>query len=144
MVFLSKFVILYFIFFPVALGCLSNAAKLVHVSGHEGRDVNISCLYQQGYESYEKYLCKNDCSEDADVLIRSTEVKKDRYSTHDDKEKCIFVVTISGLSSMDAGKYWCGLTRKGYDSYPVQVHLEVQKGKKSIVQLLKLWKNENV
>ncbi|XP_037546427.1 polymeric immunoglobulin receptor-like [Nematolebias whitei] len=111
----------------VALCCLSGAAKLIRVSGREGRDVNVSCLYQQGYESYEKYLCKNDCSEDSHVLIRSTDVKKDRYFTHDDKEKHVFVVTISGLTSTDAGTYWCGLTRTGYDSYSAQVNLEVQK-----------------
>lgn len=116
-------------FFPVALCCLSGAAKLIRVSGQEGREANISCLYPQGYESYEKYLCKNDCSEDEDVLIRSTETKKGRYSTHDDKEKRVFVVTISGLTSVDARQYWCGLTRKGYDKYPAEVHLEVQKGK---------------
>ncbi|GLD60875.1 polymeric immunoglobulin receptor-like isoform X2 [Lates japonicus] len=39
----------------VALSCVTSAAAVIPVSGYEGRDVNASCSYGEGYESYEKY-----------------------------------------------------------------------------------------
>ncbi|XP_039658329.1 polymeric immunoglobulin receptor-like isoform X3 [Perca fluviatilis] len=107
------------------LSCVRSAAGLIRVSGYEGREVQVSCPYGEGYESYEKYLCKNDCGSD-DVLIKTTEAKKNRYSIHDDKQNWVFTVTISDLRFMDAGKYWCGITRTGYDTYPAEVKLEVK------------------
>ncbi|XP_071361514.1 polymeric immunoglobulin receptor-like isoform X4 [Trachinotus anak] len=107
-----------------ALSCVSGAAAVIHVSGYEGRDVNVSCSYDAGYESYEKYLCKNDCG-NADVLITSSQVKNNKYSIYDDNNKRVFTTTISDLSSVDAGKYWCGVTRTGKDYYPAEVRLEV-------------------
>ncbi|XP_071361513.1 polymeric immunoglobulin receptor-like isoform X3 [Trachinotus anak] len=106
------------------LSCVSGAAAVIHVSGYEGRDVNVSCSYDAGYESYEKYLCKNDCG-NADVLITSSQVKNNKYSIYDDNNKRVFTTTISDLSSVDAGKYWCGVTRTGKDYYPAEVRLEV-------------------
>ncbi|XP_031145332.1 polymeric immunoglobulin receptor-like isoform X1 [Sander lucioperca] len=105
------------------LSCVRSAAGLIHVSGYEGREVKVSCPYGEGYESYEKYLCKNDCGSD-DVLITTTEAKKNRYSIHDDKQKRVFAATISDLRHTDAGKYWCGVTRTGKDIY-TEVMLEV-------------------
>uniref|UniRef100_UPI0014463A32 polymeric immunoglobulin receptor-like n=1 Tax=Epinephelus lanceolatus TaxID=310571 RepID=UPI0014463A32 len=107
----------------IALSCVRHAAGLIHVSGYEGGEVNVSCRYGQGYESYEKYLCKNDCG-DSDVLITTTEAKKHRYSIYDDKHRQVFIATISDLSRTDAGKYWCGVTRTGKDLY-TEVKLEV-------------------
>ncbi|XP_032381291.1 polymeric immunoglobulin receptor [Etheostoma spectabile] len=106
------------------LSCVGSAAELISVSGYEGREVKVACPYAEGYESYEKYLCKNDCGSD-DVLITTTEAKKNRYSIHDDKWKRVFTVTISDLSRMDAGKYWCGVTIIGKDIY-TEVLLEVR------------------
>uniref|UniRef100_A0A4W6E0J8 Immunoglobulin V-set domain-containing protein n=1 Tax=Lates calcarifer TaxID=8187 RepID=A0A4W6E0J8_LATCA len=107
----------------VALICVASTAAVIHVSGYEGRDVNVSCSYGEGYESYEKYLCRNDCG-DSDVLITTTEAKKNKYSIYDDKKRRVFTTTISDLSSVDAGKYWCGVTRTGKDIY-TEVRLEV-------------------
>ncbi|XP_039658385.1 polymeric immunoglobulin receptor-like isoform X2 [Perca fluviatilis] len=107
----------------IALSCVRSAAELIRVSGYEGREVQVSCPYGEGYESYEKYLCKNDCGSD-DVLIKTTEAKKNRYSIHDDEQNRVFTVTISDLRRTDAGKYWCGVTRTGKDLY-TEVMLEV-------------------
>uniref|UniRef100_A0A8C9WUK0 Immunoglobulin V-set domain-containing protein n=1 Tax=Sander lucioperca TaxID=283035 RepID=A0A8C9WUK0_SANLU len=106
---------------------LTDSSELIRVSGYEGREVKVSCPYGEGYESYEKYLCKNDCGSD-DVLITTTEAKKNRYSIHDDKQKRVFAATISDLSRTDAGKYWCGVTRTGKDIY-TEVILEVEQGR---------------
>ncbi|XP_051240568.1 polymeric immunoglobulin receptor-like isoform X8 [Dicentrarchus labrax] len=108
----------------ISLSCVSSAAGLIHVFGYEGRDVNVACPYGEGYESYEKYLCRNDCGND-DVLITTTGAAKNKYSIHDDQKKRVFTATISDLSSTDAGKYWCGVTRNGKDIY-TEVKLDVK------------------
>ncbi|XP_060905657.1 polymeric immunoglobulin receptor-like isoform X2 [Labrus mixtus] len=100
----------------VALSGVSNSAALITVSGYEGKAVGISCSYGMGYESYEKYLCRNDCGGN-DVLVTTTETSKNRFSIYDDKEKRVITASISGLTLADAGKYWCGVTRTGTDTY---------------------------
>ncbi|XP_033181818.1 uncharacterized protein LOC113161871 [Anabas testudineus] len=102
-------------------------AEIIHVFGYEGKEAKVSCSYDEGYESYEKYLCRNDCGSDDDVLIRTTQAQKNRYSISDDKHKRVFTATISYLNQNDAGKYWCGVTRSGNDYYPAEVKLKVEK-----------------
>ncbi|XP_050923957.1 CMRF35-like molecule 1 isoform X2 [Lates calcarifer] len=108
----------------IALICATSTAAVIHVSGYEERDVNVSCSYGEGYESYEKYLCRNDCG-NSDVLVKTTEAKKNKYSIYDDKKRRVFTTTLSDLSSVDAGKYWCGVTRTGKDIY-TEVRVEVE------------------
>ncbi|KAG7223763.1 hypothetical protein INR49_026445 [Caranx melampygus] len=108
----------------MALSCVSGAAAVIHVSGYEGRDVQVSCSYEHGYESYEKYLCRNDCGSD-DVLVTTTQGNNTKYSITDDHNKPVYTTTISVLTSGDAGKYWCGVTRTGKDYYPAEVQLKV-------------------
>ncbi|XP_027139464.1 CMRF35-like molecule 8 [Larimichthys crocea] len=107
----------------IVLSCATSATQKIHLFVYEGREVNVSCSYGEGYESYEKYLCKNDCRNN-DVLITTTETKKGRYSILDDKERRVFTTTISDLSLTDAGKYWCGVSRTGKDIY-TEVRLKV-------------------
>uniref|UniRef100_A0A3B3YIH9 Immunoglobulin V-set domain-containing protein n=1 Tax=Poecilia mexicana TaxID=48701 RepID=A0A3B3YIH9_9TELE len=95
------------------------------IRGSEEGSVSIDCPY----ESDDKYLCRSDCRQDADVLVRSTETTKGRYSTIDDKKKRIFTTAISNLSSKDEGRYWCGVTKTGFDKYPSEVSLELSVGK---------------
>ncbi|XP_016536228.1 polymeric immunoglobulin receptor-like [Poecilia formosa] len=107
-----------------AVCCVSRAAGLIHVFGYKGRNVNVSCPYNEGYESYEKYLCNDPCR-NKDVLTRSQK-HQNKYSTYDDKTSRIFTVTISDLRLDDAGKYWCGVTRKGLIDLYTEVKLEVK------------------
>uniref|UniRef100_A0A3B5R099 Immunoglobulin V-set domain-containing protein n=1 Tax=Xiphophorus maculatus TaxID=8083 RepID=A0A3B5R099_XIPMA len=100
--------------------------RVIHVSGYEGKTVTVPCPYYAGFESYEKYLCRSDCRQDADVLVKSTEATKGRYSTSDDRRKLIFMTTISNLSSKDEGRYWCGVTKVGFDKYPSEVSLKIE------------------
>uniref|UniRef100_A0A669BLA8 Polymeric immunoglobulin receptor n=1 Tax=Oreochromis niloticus TaxID=8128 RepID=A0A669BLA8_ORENI len=100
----------------IALRCVISAVGVIHVPGYVGSEVNVSCSYDEGYESYEKYLCKNNCG-NSDVLITTSNPVKNKYRIHDDKTARIFTTTISDLHSVDAGKYWCGVTRTGKDIY---------------------------
>uniref|UniRef100_A0A669CCI8 Polymeric immunoglobulin receptor n=2 Tax=Oreochromis niloticus TaxID=8128 RepID=A0A669CCI8_ORENI len=101
----------------ITLRCVTSAVGLIHVTGYVGREVNVSCSYDEGYEPYKKYLCKNDCGSNNDVLITTSNPVKNKYRIHDDKTARIFTTTISDLHSVDAGKYWCGVTRFGKDIY---------------------------
>uniref|UniRef100_A0A3B5KK67 Immunoglobulin V-set domain-containing protein n=1 Tax=Xiphophorus couchianus TaxID=32473 RepID=A0A3B5KK67_9TELE len=94
----------------------SESGCLIQVFGYEGRDVTFSCHYDQGYEDSEKYFCKNDCGS-SDVLITTKQKNKGKYSITDDKKIRLVTVTISGLQSHDAGKYWCGVTGWFIDTY---------------------------
>uniref|UniRef100_A0A096LS13 Ig-like domain-containing protein n=1 Tax=Poecilia formosa TaxID=48698 RepID=A0A096LS13_POEFO len=109
-----------------ALSCVRSAAGLIRVFGYEGADAKVSCSYPEGYESYEKYLCRNDCDY-SDVLITTSQTNKPRHSIYDDKRTRTFTTTISNLQSTDAGKYWCGVTRNGKDLY-TEVKLETKQG----------------
>uniref|UniRef100_A0A3Q1K556 Ig-like domain-containing protein n=1 Tax=Anabas testudineus TaxID=64144 RepID=A0A3Q1K556_ANATE len=104
---------------------VTGEAEIIQVFGYEGKEAKVSCSYDEGYESYEKYLCRNDCGSD-DILITTTEAHN-RYSISDDKHKRVFTATISNLNQNDAGKYWCGVTRSGKDYYPAEVELKVEK-----------------
>ncbi|XP_022611508.1 polymeric immunoglobulin receptor-like [Seriola dumerili] len=108
----------------IALSCVSGAAPVIHVSGYEGRDVNVSCPYEARYQTDEKYFCRNDCG-NSDVLIGTPQANKNKYSISDNKNKQVLTTTISDLSSVDAGKYWCGVTIFGLDHYPAEVRLDV-------------------
>uniref|UniRef100_A0A3B3XNJ3 Ig-like domain-containing protein n=1 Tax=Poecilia mexicana TaxID=48701 RepID=A0A3B3XNJ3_9TELE len=109
-----------------AVCCVSRATGLIRVFGYEGRNVNVSCPYDEGYESYEKYLCNDPCGNE-DVFTRSQN-NQNKYSTSDDKTSRIFTVTISDLRLDDAGKYWCGVNRKRLIDLYTEVKLEVRKG----------------
>ncbi|XP_021167937.2 polymeric immunoglobulin receptor [Fundulus heteroclitus] len=111
----------------IVLCCVTRAAAVIHISGYEGKRVTIDCPYDAGFESHEKYLCRSKCQQDTDTLIKSTEAAKGRYSTADNTQKRIFTVTISHLSFKDAGKYWCGVTKFGPDTYPSEISLKVEK-----------------
>lgn len=97
------------------------------MTGYVGGKVNVSCTYGHGYEAYEKYLCKDVCG-DNDVLITTSQQKNPKYSACDDKKARTFTVTVSDLTSEDAGKYWCGVTRTGQDIY-TEVKLKLAPGK---------------
>ncbi|XP_026026015.1 polymeric immunoglobulin receptor-like isoform X1 [Astatotilapia calliptera] len=101
----------------IALRCVTSAEEVIHVTGYVGSKVEISCSYDKGYESYEKYLCKNDCGSDDDVLIKTSESRKNKYRISDEKTARIVTATIYDLRSVDAGKYWCGVSRTGIDIY---------------------------
>ncbi|XP_043970305.1 polymeric immunoglobulin receptor-like isoform X1 [Gambusia affinis] len=107
-----------------ALSFVISAEGLIEVFGYKRRDVKITCHYDEGYKNYEKYLCKNECGS-SDVLITTTQKNKGKYSITDNIKIRVVTVTISDLQSRDAGKYWCGITRRVKDLYTeVKLHIK--------------------
>lgn len=98
--------------------------ELIHVFGYVGSKAHVPCPYDKGYESYEKYLCRNECGNN-DVLITSNQANKTKYSIVRNSSTGVITVTISDLSSRDAGKYYCGVNKAMKDIYhEVKLHVE--------------------
>ncbi|XP_062243919.1 CMRF35-like molecule 8 isoform X1 [Platichthys flesus] len=99
--------------------------EAITVKGELGGDVIITCSHSIAYKNV-KYFCKAPCR-DEDVLIKSSEKSKGRYSITDKGNT--FYVTISRLTEGDAGTYWCGIDRVfAWDTFQ-KVVLTVPKGK---------------
>ncbi|XP_069385596.1 polymeric immunoglobulin receptor-like [Paralichthys olivaceus] len=94
------------------------------VTGDLGGDVTISCSHTNA-EGNIKYFCKDPCK-DKDVLIRSNDESKSRYSIEDKGNT--FSVTISHLTEDDTGTYFCGIDRVLKDTFN-KVVLTVIKGR---------------
>ncbi|XP_062420658.1 polymeric immunoglobulin receptor-like [Pungitius pungitius] len=107
----------------LAVSCVRSAAGVIHAYGYERGEVQFPCHYQPGYESYEKYLCKEPCGWD-EILIKTTQTDKNKYSQQDDRRNQVFTATIRNLSFADAGKYWCAVSVNGKDLY-TEIKLEV-------------------
>lgn len=91
-----------------------------------GEKIEIKCSHSNAYSNV-KYFCKGACA-DKDILISSREKKKNsnqKYSISD--EGNTFYVTIDSLTKDDSGTYWCGIERRGLDTYN-KVVLKVIKG----------------
>lgn len=81
-----------------------------------GKEITIKCSHTNAFSNV-KYFCKGACR-DEDILISSRNKKKDtkgKYTISD--EGNAFSVTISFLTEDDAGTYWCGIERVGFDTY---------------------------
>ncbi|XP_059357135.1 CMRF35-like molecule 1 isoform X2 [Carassius carassius] len=87
------------------------------VSGHEGGDISVQCLYSSGYQNEVKQWCRykdqrcytvgrTDTSQNSSVQIR------------DDDERRSFTVLMTGLRRTDSGWYFCSV---GDRQVPVQL-----------------------
>ena len=57
-------------------------------------------------------------------------MKKNRVSIRDDQRDFVVTVTMKELRKSDAGIYWCGIERNGYD-HKFKVNVNIDPGKKS-------------
>ncbi|XP_062395797.1 natural cytotoxicity triggering receptor 2-like isoform X2 [Sardina pilchardus] len=86
------------------------------------------------YVGYSKYLCRGKCvwgSKDIPIRAEAGQTKavKGRFSLHDDTTAGVFTVTITGLTTKDSGKCWCGIsTGFGRNDVFTEVKLSVEKG----------------
>ncbi|XP_030578920.1 polymeric immunoglobulin receptor-like [Archocentrus centrarchus] len=93
-------------------------------SVHRAAKTTITCNYPD--DEQVRFLCKGESFTCEDVLSTKSPQKSNRRFTLRNTEKR-FIVSISDVSSQDAGVYWCGLESKD-GSYRVsvgQIKLEV-------------------
>ncbi|XP_030579700.1 CMRF35-like molecule 7 [Archocentrus centrarchus] len=94
-------------------------------SVHRAAKTTITCNYPD--DKQVGFLCKGESFTCEDVLSTKSPQKSNRRFTLRNTEKR-FIVSISDVSSQDAGVYWCGLESKD-GSYRVsvgQIKLEVK------------------
>uniref|UniRef100_A0A3B1IYW2 Immunoglobulin domain-containing protein n=1 Tax=Astyanax mexicanus TaxID=7994 RepID=A0A3B1IYW2_ASTMX len=85
------------------------------VLGHVGGSVEIPCS-QSFASTNTKYFCRNPCTDNKDILIKSDNSSSGRYRL-EDKKNGVFTVTITDLQKSDTGTYWCGVDRAVKDTY---------------------------
>ncbi|XP_058859439.1 polymeric immunoglobulin receptor-like [Acipenser ruthenus] len=98
------------------------------VNGLLQESVTIQCRYGKDYKDRVKYWCKGQLRISCITLISTDALQtNDRISIRDNKTEGVFTVTMRDLREEDAGRYWCGIKRSGYDEV-TSVYLTVNKG----------------
>ncbi|XP_052613802.1 CMRF35-like molecule 9 isoform X4 [Peromyscus californicus insignis] len=90
------------------------------VSGFEGDKVSLRCTYEKVVRTHRKYWCRQGgimVSRCTDIVYTSQnqEVAQGRMSIRDNPRELSMTVTMRDLTLKDAGKYWCGIDRLGFD-----------------------------
>ncbi|XP_052613801.1 CMRF35-like molecule 9 isoform X3 [Peromyscus californicus insignis] len=104
------------------------------VSGFEGDKVSLRCTYEKVVRTHRKYWCRQGgimVSRCTDIVYTSQnqEVAQGRMSIRDNPRELSMTVTMRDLTLKDAGKYWCGIDRLGFDE-AFEVSLIVFPGKR--------------
>ncbi|XP_039610061.1 polymeric immunoglobulin receptor-like [Polypterus senegalus] len=81
------------------------------VSGWVGGSLSIPCHYNPNDKGHVKYWCKGWQWHSCKIIKQSDSPEKGdtRISIQDDKDRSVFVVSLSGLTKADSGPYWCGI-----------------------------------
>ncbi|XP_073763451.1 uncharacterized protein isoform X1 [Danio rerio] len=86
----------------------------VSTQGYKGRNITITCSHKWASDNI-KYFCRDPCKDTTEVLVKSDQSPKGRYTLKDTGD--VFTVTITNLQESDSGVYWCGVERVGLDTY---------------------------
>ncbi|XP_053517087.1 CMRF35-like molecule 1 isoform X2 [Artibeus jamaicensis] len=114
---------------PLLFRLSGSAADITgpkEASGPEQGSLTVQCCYVPVWETYVKYWCQGAHFSNCRILVRTSrseqEVKKDRVSIRDNQTSRTLTVTMEKLMREDAGTYWCGIEKSGYDpGIPVKV-----------------------
>ncbi|XP_071066781.1 CMRF35-like molecule 9 isoform X5 [Dasypus novemcinctus] len=88
------------------------------VSGFEGDTVSLQCSYGEERRTFRKYWCRiggifiSRCS---GRVYAGGDSQEGRVSVRDRRKELRFTVTLRNLTLQDAGQYWCGVQRLGFD-----------------------------
>ncbi|XP_034544413.1 CMRF35-like molecule 1 [Notolabrus celidotus] len=114
------------------LSCLLYAMRtmeaVIKAEGFEGGEVSFQCSHSYA-KTNTKYLCNIPCKRNEDVLLAVKPVGRavSERITLEDRGDGVLTVTLSRLRLNDSGEYFCGVKRKGFDTYNT-VHLTVKEG----------------
>ncbi|KFW83487.1 CMRF35-like molecule 8, partial [Manacus vitellinus] len=87
------------------------------VTADQGSLLAVSCSYEPGYELNSKYWCRQSflwfcCTNIIQTSGSEVTVTQGRVSIRDNHTAHSFMVTQSGVTLGDAGRYSCGVKRK--------------------------------
>ncbi|KTF97207.1 hypothetical protein cypCar_00024173 [Cyprinus carpio] len=76
------------------------------VSGHEGGDISVQCLYSSGYQIKLKQWCRYK-DQSCYTVGRTDTSQNSSVQISDDDGRRSFTVRMTGLRLTDSGWYWC-------------------------------------
>ncbi|XP_016361899.1 CMRF35-like molecule 7 [Sinocyclocheilus anshuiensis] len=104
---------------------LNSTTGNISSQGHSEGSITITCSH--GWASTKiKYFCRDPRKDSKDILVKSDQSPRRRYTLKDSGEGT-FTVNITDLQESDSGIYWCGVERFGFDTF-TKVKLTVSKG----------------
>ena len=90
-------------FFTVKDGCQTPFNQ----TAYETAKTTITCDFSNEYNSYVKFICKDNNETCEEILSTQSSVKSNGTFTLTDTNS--FNMSISNVSSQHAGVYWCGV-----------------------------------
>ncbi|KAK2900470.1 hypothetical protein Q8A67_008585 [Cirrhinus molitorella] len=92
-------------FLPVMLVNLEAKKEASSVSGHEGGDISVQCLYNSGYKNKVKQWCRY--KDKSCYTVRRTDTSQNPSVQISDDGRRSFTVLMTGLRLTDSGWYFC-------------------------------------
>ncbi|KAA0721744.1 hypothetical protein E1301_Tti014283 [Triplophysa tibetana] len=105
------------------------------VTGYTGGAVTITCHYESGYSTNEKYFCRGQkpdipklgrCSDIIKTDSKNKWVNNGRFSLYDDTTASVFNVTITDLNEDDSDTYYCVVDKAKWTDIYTEVKLNVR------------------
>ncbi|KAM9439523.1 uncharacterized protein Hap1MRO34_000030 [Clarias gariepinus] len=93
------------------------SVKESRVSGEEGGNVTVQCLYREAYQNKQKQWCR---FKDTDCYTYKKKTPQNSAVQLSDDGKRSFSVEMRGLNKSDAGWYWCSVEDL---QFPVHVNV---------------------